>query len=454
MSSASTLSLRSGDKPRESPKQKPHTDLYNPVPYAPRKPRPGHEACTFDLYPHDRFRGLKFHDHDDRTRFFTAAKGRDGPVAIYTESTAAYTAQRTAEEGHAYKDRESLDMYLGGRFCKYKEAPCKLAGAAGSSNNDVQINANARAGPSTAQIHANALAGPSRPPCSLTGRTPAGATLGGGASKDTLASHLSLAIGDDPYVPEARDITDAEDLAVKREAIQSALAGTPPDPVLQRWLDRYIPPKSVPKPAGYVPGAANLAAQQALEEASKNDRPVDLVYQRYLDRFILPKSTTPKPPGYVPGAQVRARVAARKARVDNVVAMRRAGSGQRCIIFHWGEPYVPKAKQLEEAKAARARARETREALALRAAKDLTIARMMEARLINIAYGCGDEPLYSSTKATNTVHAVGRDVAISKTRLTDSTFPAATRSDAPEILVSALSQSPAVAGHPTGSHGY
>ncbi|KAJ6480698.1 hypothetical protein C8R47DRAFT_1218546 [Mycena vitilis] len=191
-----------------------------------------------------------------------------------------------------------------------------------------------------------------------------------------------------PYTPEARDITDAEDLALKREAIQSARAGRAPDPVLQRWLDRYIPPKTTPKPAGYVPGAAvraqvaakeNLAAHKALEEG-RNERPLDAVYQRYLDRLIPPKSTRPKPPGYVPGAAVRVRVAARKARVDNLVAMRRTGAAQRRLVIHWGEPYVPHAQRVEAAQAARVRARESREALALRAAKDQTIARMMEAR--------------------------------------------------------------------------
>ncbi|KAJ6468652.1 hypothetical protein C8R47DRAFT_1223229 [Mycena vitilis] len=204
-----------------------------------------------------------------------------------------------------------------------------------------------------------------------------------------MSTQVCDAAARDPCTLEARDITDAEDLALKREAIQSARAGRAPDPVLQRWLDRYILPKATPKPAGYVPGAAvrarvaakeNLAAQKVLEEDGKNERPLDTVYQRYLDRLIPPKSTTPRPPGYVPGAAVRARVAARKARVDNVVAMRKAGSAQRRLILRWGEPYVPHAKQVEAAQAARARARESREALALRAAKDLTIARMMDAR--------------------------------------------------------------------------
>ncbi|KAJ7638022.1 hypothetical protein DFH06DRAFT_1335667 [Mycena polygramma] len=131
--SSPTHHLRSGDVPRDPwPKPKPHTDLYNPVEYNPQKPLRGHDNCTFDLYPHDGFLGHKFQNSDNRKKYYTAAEGRDGPLAIFTESSAGYAAQRTAEDAQTHDNRAELDDYLTHTFCIPKSPPCKLARASPS----------------------------------------------------------------------------------------------------------------------------------------------------------------------------------------------------------------------------------------------------------------------------------------------------------------------------------
>ncbi|KAJ6457804.1 hypothetical protein C8R47DRAFT_1081961 [Mycena vitilis] len=131
-----TISLRSGEKTRW-PKPKPHTDLIHPQVYKPLEPLPGHENCTFDIYPHDKFMDHKFQNSDGRKKYFTAAEGRDGPIAIYTEyalantvSSAAYAAQRTGQDPHSFKSRSSLDLYLTGNYCHWSDPPCKFASGA------------------------------------------------------------------------------------------------------------------------------------------------------------------------------------------------------------------------------------------------------------------------------------------------------------------------------------
>ncbi|KAJ6474634.1 hypothetical protein C8R47DRAFT_1074146 [Mycena vitilis] len=125
--------LRSGSKDKALGKPKPHTDLLHPLVYQPQSSLPGHEDCTFDLYPHDGFLGLKFIDSDKRMKLFVARNGRDGPVAIFTESTAAYIAKRRCEEYVVWPNTKELDQYLSNIICADKRPPCKLATAANRS---------------------------------------------------------------------------------------------------------------------------------------------------------------------------------------------------------------------------------------------------------------------------------------------------------------------------------
>ncbi|KAJ6491326.1 hypothetical protein C8R47DRAFT_1070875 [Mycena vitilis] len=145
--SSPTHHLRSGEVPRDPwPKPKPHTDLYNPVEYKPQKPLRGHENCTFDLYPHDGFLGHKFQHSDHRKKYYTAADGRDGPLSIFTESSAGYAAQRTAEDAQTHDNRVELDEYLTHTFCMPKTPPCKLARASPSPSRgeDIDMGNNGR----------------------------------------------------------------------------------------------------------------------------------------------------------------------------------------------------------------------------------------------------------------------------------------------------------------------
>ncbi|KAJ6467057.1 hypothetical protein C8R47DRAFT_1074344 [Mycena vitilis] len=138
MTALPTLNLRSGHIARDLWAQpNPHTDLTNPGVYKPAKPLRGHELCSFDIYPHDGFLGHKFHNCDGRKKYYTAADGRDGPLAIFTESTissVAYAAQRTADDAQKHDNTESLDAYLTDMFCIPKRPPCKLARAAPSNH--------------------------------------------------------------------------------------------------------------------------------------------------------------------------------------------------------------------------------------------------------------------------------------------------------------------------------
>ncbi|KAJ6532328.1 hypothetical protein DFH09DRAFT_1326116 [Mycena vulgaris] len=60
----------------------------------------------------------------------------------------------------------------------------------------------------------------------------------------------------------ASTLTDAEDKAFKRQALESVDDGTTPDHALRCWLNIYRPPPTVVRPAGYVAGAAVRARVQ------------------------------------------------------------------------------------------------------------------------------------------------------------------------------------------------
>ncbi|KAJ7441462.1 hypothetical protein B0H11DRAFT_2252032 [Mycena galericulata] len=107
-----------------------------------------------------------------------------------------------------------------------------------------------------------------------------------------------------PTAENMAAITPAEDKEFKRQAL--ALNGKPPDAVLQRWLDRYMPLPAQVRPPGYVAGGA--VRERVRERAEARKKRVSLLVALraapHRRGVIITRPifiTTPRPPGPIPG---------------------------------------------------------------------------------------------------------------------------------------------------------
>ncbi|KAJ7434264.1 hypothetical protein B0H11DRAFT_2258568 [Mycena galericulata] len=134
-----------------------------------------------------------------------------------------------------------------------------------------------------------------------------------------------------PVAEKLAALTPAEDKAFKRKAL--ALNGAQPDPVLQRWLDRYMPLPTKVRPPGYVAGGA--VQERIRQRAEARKKRVDrLLALRaacrpgvIISRPIIAVST--RPPGHIPGMEAwkqRELKRARRARVAQLMKLRGSGS--------------------------------------------------------------------------------------------------------------------------------
>ncbi|KAJ7488631.1 hypothetical protein B0H11DRAFT_2230163 [Mycena galericulata] len=134
-----------------------------------------------------------------------------------------------------------------------------------------------------------------------------------------------------PVAEKLAALTPAEDKAFKRKAL--ALNGAQPDPILQRWLDRYMPLPTKVRPLGYVAGG--VVRERVRQRAEARKKRVDrLLALRaacrpgvIISRPIIAVST--RPPGHIPGMEAwkqRELKRARQVRVAQLMKLRGSGS--------------------------------------------------------------------------------------------------------------------------------
>ncbi|KAJ7217415.1 hypothetical protein B0H12DRAFT_1078828 [Mycena haematopus] len=173
---------------------------------------------------------------------------------------------------------------------------------------------------------------------------------------------------------DARDITDAEDKALKLQTMRSTAAGVPLTSLLQIWLTRYIPSPPIAKPPGYVAGAA-VRERVAARAAERRHRGVS------------PKPSSTRPPGYIAGAAVRERVArkaaARKARQEKVAMLdrtRNSRTRRRGEVFFDGRPFVTAQLKGKEGQVEGKEGKENSASLESRNAREERMSTLMKLR--------------------------------------------------------------------------
>ncbi|KAJ7147714.1 hypothetical protein C8R43DRAFT_953071 [Mycena crocata] len=164
------------------------------------------------------------------------------------------------------------------------------------------------------------------------------------------------------YLP--KKMSDTEDRAFKLRAMHTVGDGRRPDPLLQQWLDRYIPPPTIQRPLGYVAGGLVMerVRARAEERAKRRAHIIELRLRPHRGPPLI-LTRVPAPPSPMkPGPTLQQRLAAYEAAKENKIKLAHIyGLRERGMLKR-----AAQRKMVRENAAQRARERQEREARRMR----------------------------------------------------------------------------------------